>query len=55
MFCVCHLQKACQRAIKCFLLYLKCFIYDFLAQIISYKIWLLCFFITFARNLMINF
>ena len=25
-------------------MYLKCFIYDFLAQIISYKIWLLCFF-----------
>ena len=43
-FCVCHLQKACQRVIKCFLMYLKCFIYDFLAQIISYKIWLLCFF-----------
>lgn len=55
MFCLCHLQKACQRVTKCFFLYLKCFIYDFLAQIVSCKIWLLCFFYYLCIYLMINF
>lgn len=44
MFLCLPLTKGVPKSDKCFLMYLKCFIYDFLAQIISYKIWLLCFF-----------